>query len=90
MGLAWPPLASTRANPFWYNLLTNNALSSSDMSFWLTREINNPAATEQTFGGVFTLGGINDTLYTGDIEFLPIPVQTPLFWLLDLSSNFFV
>jgi len=55
------------------------------MSFWLSREIDNPKAVQQTFGGIFTLGGTNDTLYTGDIEFLQIPVQTPSFWSLGLS-----
>jgi cathepsin D len=87
MGLGWAPLANTRANPFWYNLASNNGLTSQDMSFFLTREQDNPKAAAETFGGVFTLGGVNDTLYTGDIEFLTMPVQTPSFWLLGLSST---
>ena len=90
MGLAWIALADTRANPFWFNLASNNGLTSQDMSFWLTREQNNSKATAEEFGGVFTLGGINDTLHTGDIEFITMPVQTPSFWLLGLSSKTFV
>jgi cathepsin D len=90
MGLAWTALASTQANPFWYNLASNNALTSPEMSFWLTRELNNTKAAAQTFGGVFTLGGTNDTLYTGDIEFITMPTQTPSFWLLGMSGKSFV
>ncbi|KAF9527359.1 aspartic peptidase domain-containing protein [Crepidotus variabilis] len=86
LGLAWEPLASTQATPFWQTLFQNNALSSPEMSFWLTREINNPKAAVQTYGGVFTLGGTNTTLYSGDIEFLDLTAKTPSFWLLDVSA----
>jgi cathepsin D len=84
MGLAWTALASTDASPFWYNLATNGSLTSPDMSFWLRRETSTRSSL--TNGGVFTLGGINETLYTGDIEFIPMPSQTPTFWLLGLSN----
>jgi len=57
------------------------------MSFWLTREINDPNAQAEEAGGVFTLGGTNSTLFTGDIEFLNMPNTTPSFWLLQLSSK---
>jgi len=87
MGLAWTPLAATRSPPFWLNLVGANALTNTDMSFYFTRQIDNPRAPTQTFGGVFTLGGTNSTLYTGDIEFLTMPVQTPSFWLLGLSCT---
>lgn len=89
MGLAWTQLASTRSDPFWFNLVNNNVLTTTDMSFWLRRETDS-SAPELTNGGVFTLGGINDTLHTGDIEFLTMPSQTPSFWLLGLSSDFLV
>ena len=90
MGLAWTPLANTRADPFWYRLANDDALTAPDMSFWLKRSIDNPSAPDLTDGGIFTLGGINDTLYTGDIQFLQIPVQPPSFWLLALSGKAFV
>ena len=86
MGLAWTALASTRANPFWFNLVNNNALTSNDMSFWLSRDA--AGASDEAFGGIFTLGGVNDTLYTGAVDFVTMPVQTPSFWLLGLSGKF--
>lgn len=85
MGLAFESLASTNATPFWQALTNSNALSSPEMSFWLSREVNTVTDSTLAPGGVFTLGGTNSTLFTGDIEFLNL-VTTPSFWLLTLSS----
>ncbi|KAG2016244.1 aspartyl protease, variant 2 [Coprinopsis cinerea AmutBmut pab1-1] len=82
LGLAFETIASTRATPFWQNLLENNQLSSPEMSFWLTRFLNVSIAREAEPGGIFTLGGRNTSLYSGEIEFLDLPVSFPSFWLL--------
>ena len=88
MGLAFEALASTQSTPFWQGLVNANQLASPEMSFWLTREITNPRAQDDEPGGVFTLGGTNSTLFTGDIEFLNMPSQTqPTFWLLEMSGT---
>ncbi|KAF8891453.1 hypothetical protein CPB84DRAFT_1639469, partial [Gymnopilus junonius] len=42
--------------------------------------------TAEVPGGVFTLGGVNLTLYSGDIDFQDIPVSTPSFWFQSLSG----
>jgi cathepsin D len=89
MGLAWSRLSSTGADPFWFRLATDDALTTKNMSFWLKRQLDNPSPADLTDGGVFTLGGVNDTLYTGDIEWLPI-VQPASFWLLELSRTAFI
>ncbi|KAI0786584.1 aspartic peptidase domain-containing protein [Abortiporus biennis] len=87
MGLAFSALAATRATPFWEALLNGNQLTDPEMSFWLTREVDNARAQQDEFGGVFTLGGTNSTLFQGDIEFLDMPAATqPTFWLLNLSG----
>ncbi|KAJ7587108.1 acid protease [Mycena floridula] len=86
MGLAFDTISSTRSTPFWQTLAEGNQLTTPEMSFWITRFRTDPQATEEEFGGVFTLGGTNSSLFTGDIEFLPLATQTPSFWLLSVSG----
>ncbi|RDB16308.1 Lysosomal aspartic protease [Hypsizygus marmoreus] len=86
LGLAFSTIASTRATPFWQTLANNGQLTTPEMSFWMTRFRDVPTASEEEPGGVFTLGGTNSSLFTGDIEFLTMPTSTPTFWLLSLSS----
>ena len=87
LGLGFKALASTGAAPFWQAATDNNLLSSPEMSFWLGRDLNPVSASFLASLGVFTLGGTNSTLFSGDIEFLPL-VSTPSFWLLNLSSKY--
>ncbi|KNZ76590.1 Lysosomal aspartic protease [Termitomyces sp. J132] len=91
MGLAFQAIASTNAVPFWQTLTSNKQLDSPEFSFFLTRFRNDPNASEEEPGGVFTLGGTNSSLFTGDIEFLnmpslPSPAPSASFWLLQLSA----
>ncbi|KAJ3733403.1 acid protease [Lentinula guzmanii] len=80
MGLAFQSIASTESTPFWQALVNAGDLSIPEMSFWLARESN-----ETVPGGVFTLGGSNTSLFSGDIEFLDTQ-GTPSFWLLNMNS----
>ncbi|KAF9792193.1 aspartic peptidase domain-containing protein [Thelephora terrestris] len=88
MGLAYDTIANTGATPFWQTLAAGGKLSTPEMSFWITRESNNPNAPTETFGGVFTLGGQNQTLYQGDVEFLPLVenIGKPTYWLLNVTA----
>jgi cathepsin D len=89
MGLAFQPIASTGSTPFWLALTNNNLFSTPEMSFWLARNLNPVSETSLAPGGLFTLGGTNSTLFSGDIEFHNL-AATPSFWLLTLSSKYFV
>jgi len=84
IGLAFTAISSSGATPFWETLISNNQLSSPEMSFWLSRSTD--ATQTEVAGGEFTLGGTNSSLFTGDIDFLDMPVSTPSFWLLSLSA----
>ncbi|KAF9474316.1 acid protease [Pholiota conissans] len=84
IGLAFATLTKTRTTPFWEALATSNQLTSPEMSFWLARS-NNPRVRDVP-GGIFTLGGTNSSLFTGDIEFINMPSGDPLFWTLPISS----
>jgi cathepsin D len=90
MGLAFQPLASTGALPFWQAVTSSNLLSAPEFSFWLARDTTFTSAATLVTGGVFTLGGTNSSLFSGDIEFLDLVVATPSFWLLSLSSKYSV
>ena len=83
MGLAFRSLASTEAMPFLQNLNNSNLLSAPEMSFWLAHELHPASQTSLAPGGVFTLGGTNSSLFSGDIEFINLAAE-PSFWLLSL------
>jgi cathepsin D len=84
LGLAFSAIASTHSTPFWQAL--GSQLSASEMAFYLTRFNDDSSAKDEEPGGVFTLGGTNSSLFTGDIEFLNMPSGTPTFWLLTMSA----
>ncbi|KAJ3759008.1 aspartic peptidase domain-containing protein [Lentinula raphanica] len=85
MGLAFESIASTDSTPFWQALVNAGDLSSPEMSFWLAREGNTVDGDTEVSGGVFTLGGSNTSLFSGDIEFLDTQ-GTPSFWLLTMNA----
>ena len=85
LGLAFPAIASTKSTPFWQAL--GSQLSASEMAFYLTRFNGDSNVKDEEPGGVFTLGGTNSTLFTGDIEFINMPTGTPTFWLLSMSGQ---
>ena len=69
MGLAFESIARSRATPFWEALTNSNQFSAPEMSFWLARDLDPVTDTSLASGGVFTLGGTNSTLFSGNIEF---------------------
>lgn len=87
LGLAFQAIASTRGTPFWQNLLNAGQLAAPEFAFWITRFGNDPEAKDIEDGGVFTLGGTNATLFSGEIEFLDMAgSSTPSYWLLPLQG----
>ena len=86
MGLAFEALASTGATPFWETLTSSKLISNPEMSFYLARDLHPSSETSLSTGGVFTLGGTDSSLFSGDIEFHNL-ASTPSFWLLGLSSK---
>ena len=90
MGLAFDTIANTGATPFWQTLAQTNQLSTPEMGFWLNRLLGDASSQTEAFGGVFTLGGQNKTLFTGDPEFLPLVTTAgkQTYWLLNLSGTY--
>ncbi|KAJ3904047.1 aspartic peptidase domain-containing protein [Lentinula edodes] len=90
MGLGFEAIASTDSTPFWQALVNAGDLSSPEMSFWLARESSSSSTTTvdgdtEVPGGVFTLGGTNTSLFSGNVEFLDTQ-GTPSFWLLNMNG----
>ncbi|KDQ55714.1 hypothetical protein JAAARDRAFT_37134 [Jaapia argillacea MUCL 33604] len=87
MGLGWQTIASSGAMPFWQALFNANQFTTPEFSFYLRRLVDDPSAPVETYGGEFTLGGTNSSLYTGNIEFLNFPSGvTPSFWVLPVTG----
>lgn len=86
MGLGFTPIAATGATPFWQTLASGSQFSSPEFSFFLERAPGNTGVQGAVApGGTLTLGGSNSSLFSGDIEFLPMTGQ-PSFWLLTMSG----
>ncbi len=86
MGLAFQSISSSRAAPFWQGLATSGALDQPLMAFQLTRFTNDPNAQELEPGGTFNLGAVNTSLFTGDIDFQPIPGGQGTYWIQELTG----
>ncbi|KAI5124252.1 hypothetical protein M0805_005101 [Coniferiporia weirii] len=86
MGLAFETIASSGATPFWQSLVEAGAWDSPLMSFQLTRFGNAQNAQALEAGGTFTMGFVNSSLYTGDIDYNDIPGGTGTYWIQEISQ----
>ncbi|KAK7023342.1 acid protease [Favolaschia claudopus] len=82
--LGFPGLSVIKMPTFWQSI-SDPVSSPGEMSFWLARVAG--AANKQALepGGVFTFGGTNASLFTGDIEFLPLAGGNS-YWTLNVSA----
>jgi cathepsin D len=85
LGLAWQSIATSKATPFWQTLASSGAWSDPVMAFQLTRFVNGSNVNDQEPGGSFTMGFVNSSLYTGNIDYQSVP-STPSYWILPMSS----
>ncbi|KAI0369096.1 acid protease [Pilatotrama ljubarskyi] len=87
MGLGFASIAASGATPFWQTLVENDGtLDSPLMAFQLTRYANASNVQNLEPGGTFTLGAVNSTLYTGDIDYQDIPDGQEGYWIQQLSG----
>jgi len=85
LGLGWVNIASSRAMPFWQTLVSSGVWDEPLMSFQLTRFVDVPSPASLNPGGTFTMGFLNPSLYTGDIDYQPLSGRQS-YWLLPLTS----
>lgn len=89
MGLAFQGISTSGGTPFWLRLVSSGAWDKPLMSFWLTRFLGVDGADSEEIGGVFTMGAVNETLFSGEIDYQPLSIPTGTYWILALSGKFF-
>lgn len=57
------------------------------MAFQLTRFVNDSNVRSVEFGGTFTIGATNTSLYTGEIDYQDIPSGAVGYWSIPLTST---
>ena len=90
MGLGFQSIASSGATPFWEALADNGALDEPLMAFQLTRFVDVAEAQVLEPGGTFNLGAVNNSLFTGDIDYQDIPGGRGTYWIQELTGTLFV
>lgn len=72
--------------PFWQNLYQAGVLPFPGFAFYLTRFANISTAASVEPGGSLTIGYINETLYEGEINYVPIPSGQESYWLIPMDA----
>ncbi|WVR08878.1 hypothetical protein IAU60_005937 [Kwoniella sp. DSM 27419] len=81
MGLAWKSIASSGATPFWQALAASGSWDQQEMGFYMARYRGSPyASSVEVDGGELTLGGLNSSLYTGDVNYVSIAEADLDYW----------
>lgn len=88
MGMGFQTIASSRAPPFWETLANETgALDEPLMSFQFTRFRDVERAETLEPGGTFTLGAVDSSLFTGDIDYQPIPDGQAGYWIQEITGK---
>lgn len=90
LGLGFGTIATSRSVPFWQTLVQTSSLDTPVMSFHLSRFVDDANARSAELGGTFTLGAVNATLYSGDIDFQDIPDGKVNYWTLEVESKKYI
>lgn len=85
-GLGWQPLAASQAVPWWQNLYQGNALPFPGFAVSLSRFINVPNASSIEPGGSLTFGYLNSSLYSSEINYVPLPSGQESYWLVKMDQ----
>ncbi|KAJ8473597.1 hypothetical protein ONZ45_g16240 [Pleurotus djamor] len=86
LGLGFSTIASSGASPLWETLVASGAWDQPLMAFQLTRYVNDSTANVLEAGGTFSMGTVDSSLYTGDIDYVDIPSGQESYWLIPLTS----
>jgi cathepsin D len=70
LGMAFEQISADNVVPVFYNMIAQNLVSQPLFSFWLSK---NPQGQN---GGSLVLGGVDNTLYTGSINYVPLSSET--------------
>lgn len=88
MGLAFETLASSGAMPFWEELVTTNQWPMPAMGFYMARYRDDYTATQvEENGGWFSMGYLNQSLYTGDVNYVSINQNDRDYWRIPVQGG---
>jgi hypothetical protein len=85
-GLGWQPLAASRVTPFWQNLYAASALPFPGFAVSLSRFIDVTNASSIEPGGSLTFGYLNASLYSSEINYVPIPDGAESYWVVRMDQ----
>ncbi|PWN37492.1 Asp-domain-containing protein [Meira miltonrushii] len=86
MGMGFQALAQSRATPFWEVLVQQNKLKTNAFTFQLARNSRTATSNSQISpGGVFTLGEIDQSQYSGNINYVDLSNQEG-YWTVPLQA----
>ena len=87
MGLAWKSIAQSGATPFWETLAASGSWDSAEMAFYLKRYRGDDSASQvESDGGEFTMGGLDSSKYTGDMNYITIDSDDQDYWRIPLQG----
>lgn len=86
MGLAWEALAYSKAVPWWVTLASSSSWDQKLFAFYLKRYRDVASAgSSESDGGVANFGGLDSSLYSGDITYVPVTAN-PQYWQIKMDS----
>jgi phytepsin len=80
LGLAFDSISVDHVTPVWYNLVSQNLVTSPVFAFWLNRDPNAPDGQ----GGELVLGGTDPNHYTGTFTYAKLTNET--YWEFQIDS----
>jgi len=78
LGMAYESISADGVIPVFYNMIAQNLVPQKVFSFWLSKD-----PSGQT-GGELLLGGIDSSMYTGPINYVPLIAET--YWAFTLGD----
>jgi len=78
MGFGFESLSTSKSTPFW------QASGANQFSFYLEADAGTSSNQQDVYGGVFTLGGSNTSLYQGDVNWSEVVDES--YWLITLGG----
>ncbi|UZJ51182.1 hypothetical protein CBS101457_000502 [Exobasidium rhododendri] len=85
MGMGFQQLATSGATPFWQVLAEQSKLSTNSFTFQLARNSDATSATSVSSGGVFTLGEVDASQYTGTPNYVSLS-GTEGYWTIPIQG----
>jgi len=78
LGMGWASISVNHLTTVFDNMVNQQLVDSPVFSFWLNRNQEDPN------GGQMILGGSDDTLYSGEMNYIPLSAKT--YWQVDMAS----